>query len=136
MPGFLGQRGFFYRRMTKTIKNIKLILFNFDVLIIFSFQLPAILTQMSSSQVSSSPVPSAPAIPVVNVAPAIPAVPSIPVVNVAAPAAGPPAISVIPEVDEDPDVQSFAIPFSSTSSVNFIPKISTEDSWMTELEFR
>ena len=75
----------------------------------------------------SSSVPSAPA---------IPAVPSIPVVNVAAAATGPPAISVIPEAEEDPDVQSFAIPFSSTSSVNFIPKISTEDSWMTELEFR
>ena len=89
-----------------------------------------------SSPTQGSSVPSAPAIPVVNVAPVLPAVPSIPVVNVAAPAAGPPAISVIPEVDEDPDVQSFAIPFSSTSSVNFIPKISTEDSWMTELEFR
>ena len=78
---------------------------------------------MGSSQVS---VPS----------PVNPAVPSIPVVNVARAATGPPAISVIPEAEDDPDVQSFAIPFSSTTSVNFIPKISTEDSWMTELEFR
>ena len=62
--------------------------------------------------------------------------PSIPVVS--AIASGPPPVTIIESgSDEDTsDVQSLTIPFRSASSGNFLPMISIEDKWISELEFR
>ena len=68
-------------------------------------------------------------------APPIAVVPAVSGSSGAGPNSGPPAISVI-DPDSDPDVQSITIPFRSASSTNFLPMISVEDKWITELEFR
>ena len=84
---------------------------------------------MGSSAVQGPPV-AGPSIPVIQTMPSaapafsmLPGVPSIPIVN---------------DSDSDPDVQSLTIPFRSGSSTseNYLPMITTEDSWITELEFR
>ena len=51
---------------------------------------------------------------------------------------GPPPIQVLQSDSEedDADVQTVTIPFNSASSSTFLPMISTEDRWSTELEFR
>ena len=77
--------------------------------------------------------------------PSIPTIPVAPVLGLP-PAAvanfstvpGPPSIPVINDSDSDPEVQSLTIPFrsGSSSSENFLPMVSTDDTWITELEFR
>ena len=53
-------------------------------------------------------------------------------------AAAPPSIVAAHDSDSDPDVQSLTIPFraGSSSSENFLPMVSTDDTWISELEFR
>ena len=75
-----------------------------------------------------------------SVAPPVPAAPSVVLPVMAAPAGASaiPAIQVINDSDSDPDVQSLTIPFlsGSCSSENFLPMITTDDSWITEQDFR
>ena len=76
-------------------------------------------------------------LPVSSAAPVIsPAVPVAPVAS--ASASGIPAIQVLNDSDSDPEVQSLTIPFrsGSSSSENFLPMISTDDSWISEQDFR
>ena len=68
-------------------------------------------------------------------------------ISVPAPVAGPSAIPPITvfsaasqaastvESDSDSDVKTLTIPFRSASG-NFLPMITTEDKWISELEFR
>ena len=86
---------------------------------------------------ASSVAPLIPAAP--SVAPLIPAAPSVAPIQAAPTGASAiPAIQVINDSDSDPDVQSLTIPFrsGSCSSENFLPMISTDDSWITEQDFR
>ena len=80
---------------------------------------------------NGSQLPVSPAVPVIP-----PAVPAAPVAS--ASASGIPAIQVLNDSDSDPEVQSLTIPFrsGSSSSENFLPMISTDDSWITEQDFR
>ena len=88
------------------------------------------LTRFNGSKPSSAPT----GVPLPSSAQAVPSIAVLPAAPPAA-AAGPPVISVI-ESDSDTDVQSFTIPFRSAFSSTFLPMISVEDTWMTELEFR
>ena len=80
----------------------------------------------------------------VPVAPPVAAanVPSIPVIpdnsQEFSTSQGPPPIQVLQSdsEDDDADVQTVTIPFNSASSSTFLPMISIEDRWSTELEFR
>ena len=99
----------------------------------------------AASAVPVSAVPSATAMPVV---PSISAVPAVPAISAAPtipvgdseflPSQGPPPIQVLESEseDDDADVQTVTIPFNSASSSTFLPMISVEDRWSTELEFR
>ena len=80
-------------------------------------------------------------IPVASTAPTLQSFvqPSVPFSSghvAAAPSVGPPAIDVLHDSDSDPDVQSLTIPFRSASSELFLPMISTDDAWITNLELR
>ena len=94
-------------------------------------QLPSLLSQMVPG-VSASVVPPV----------AATNVPSIPVISdnsqEFSTSQGPPPIQVLQSDSEedDADVQTVTIPFNSASSSTFLPMISTEDRWSTELEFR
>ena len=84
-----------------------------------------------------SPVP----VPVAASAPPLqsfvqPPVPFSSVPVAAAASVGPPAIDVLHDSDSDPDVHSLTIPFRSASSELFLPMISTDDAWITNLELR
>ena len=79
----------------------------------------------------------------VPVAPPVAAasVPSIPVIpdnsQEFSPSQGPPPIQVLQsDSEDDADVQTVTIPFNSASSSTFLPMISIEDRWSTELEYR
>ena len=99
----------------------------------FHFQLPSLLSQM----VPGVSVPVAPA-PVASTG----NVPTIPVLpgnsSDFMTSQGPPPIQVLQSDSEedDADVQTVTIPFNSASSSTFLPMISIEDRWSTELEFR
>ena len=83
-------------------------------------------------------------VPGVSVAPPVAAanVPLIPVIpdnsQECSPSQGPPPIQVLQSdsEDDDADVQTVTIPFNSASSSTFLPMISIEDRWSTELEYR
>ena len=84
-------------------------------------------------------VPSAPVVPPTPVVSAV--APTIPVLSGGAdfqPSQGPPPIQVLgsDSDDDDADVQTVTIPFNSASSSTFLPMISVEERWSTELEFR
>ena len=84
----------------------------------------------------SSAIQAVPSISAVPAVPAISAVPTIPVGNPEfMPSQGPPPIQVLESESEDDDVQTVTIPFNSASSSTFLPMISVEDRWSTELEF-
>ena len=92
----------------------------------------------SASIPAVSSVPEVPSIPVVPSASAASAVPVVSGSPDFLPSQGPPPIQVLEsESDEDDaDVQTVTIPFNSASSSTFLPMISVEDRWSTELEFR
>ena len=98
----------------------------------------------ASAAVSSVPVPavsSVPDVPSILVVPSASAATAVPVIPGSSDflsSQGPPPIQVLEsESDEDDaDVQTVTIPFNSASSSAFLPMISVEDRWSTELEFR
>ena len=70
-----------------------------------------------------------------------PAIPVLPTsgANAFSTLPGPPSVTAHrQDSDSDPDVQSLTIPFrsGSSSSENFLPMVSTDDTWISELEFR
>ena len=77
-----------------------------------------------------------PSIPTIPVAPVL-GMPSTAVANFST-APGAPSIPIVNDSDSDPEVQSLTIPFrsGSSSSENFLPMVSTDDNWISELEFR
>ena len=130
---------FFYYLIT-TLTSHVLILFSF-----LFFQFPAFFSQMKEAfgfptNVASGSVPfGGGQFSASTTIPAIPsAVPAVPAVSATAAASGVPAIQVLNDSDSDPDVQSLTIPFrsGSSSSENFLPMISTDDSWISEQDFR
>ena len=74
-----------------------------------------------------APAPAPVPVPVVASVPASAAIPPITVFSAASQAAL--------ESDSDSEVKTLTIPFRSASG-NFLPMITTEDKWITELEFR
>ena len=62
--------------------------------------------------------------------------PSVAPVHSVSNVAAPPSVAVVNDSDSDPDVHSITIPFRSSTSENFLPMVSTDDTWITELEFR
>ena len=51
-------------------------------------------------------------------------------------ASGAPPPIVLENSESDEDVQTLAVPFRSGSSEAFLPMVSTDDSWSTDVEFR
>ena len=67
-------------------------------------------------------------------------------VPVAGPSSAPPVVSplasgapppiVLENSESEEDVQTLAVPFRSGSSEAFLPMVSTDNSWSTDVEFR
>ena len=92
----------------------------------------------SAASAAASSVPAVTSTPVVPSVSAATAIPVIPGNSEFQPSQGPPPIQVLESESEedDTDVQTVTIPFNSASSSTFLPMISVEDRWSTELEFR
>ena len=100
--------------------------------------MPALLSQVQEAL--GLPVASLPA---ASAKPSVPVVPPIPVASTSRSAAPPilssssaPPIVAEDSDSEDPNVQTLAVPFRSGNSDTYLPMISIEDSWHTDLEFR
>ena len=85
--------------------------------------MPAILAQVKEALDGNSPSP----------APATAPGPS-PVAGSSRSA--PPIVVEEPESEDDPDVQTLAVPFRSGISDTYLPMISTEDNWFSDSIFR
>ena len=76
------------------------------------------------------PAPPLQDIPVAGPSSAPPVVPSFPATT------GAPPPIVLENSESDEDVQTLAVPIRSGSSEAFLPMVSTDDSWSTDVEFR
>ena len=103
-----------------------------------SFQLPTFMNQFQG--LPQNPPAAAMAVPGPSSRPSIPIIasgmPSVAPIQSFSNVAAPPSIAVVNDSDSDPDVQSITIPFRSSTSENFLPMVSTDDTWIAELEFR
>ena len=111
------------------------VIISLTFIFLFLFQLPSLLTQMvpsTASAASSVPVTAVPSTSAVSAVPVIPG--NLEFLS----SQGPPPIQVLESESEedDADVLTVTIPFNSASSSTFLPMISVEDRWSTELEFR
>ena len=102
----------------------------FNKISFLSFQLPAFLSQVKEAL----GLPAAPTqdVPVAGPSSSAPPI-SAPVAGVSSSA--PPPIVVENSESED-DVQTLAVPFRSGSSEAFLPMVSTDESWSTDVEIR
>ena len=105
--------------------------------------MPALLSQVQEALgLSAAPIPAGSAKPSVPALPSIPVAASLPVASTSRSAAPPILASSAPPIvaedsdSEDPNVQTLAVPFRSGNSDTYLPMISIDDSWHTDVEFR
>ena len=105
--------------------------------------MPALLSQVQEALgLPAATIPAATAKPLVPVAPSILVTAHVPVASSSRSAAPPILASSAPPIvaedsdSEDPNVQTLAVPFRSGNSDTYLPMISIDDSWHSDVEFR